>query len=240
MTTRTLTRGLGVAGAFVLGISALATAQEAAAPPPPAPVPADQNAQGPLVVERIPSGWVITPDVAVTQLNKDFGTLVGAYGGWLAERTWLVGAGGYWLANRASDFKLAYGGLVLQYMARSDRTIGFGVKGLVGGGAATIGASLRDLYGIPVEPGPAIRFGGHHPWDEGHRPPGPVVTPDTRYVFDEVFMVGEPQAQLFWNVSDTVRLTIGAGYRFTTGGREVNDRISGPVGSIGVEFGGGR
>jgi hypothetical protein len=229
-----------MAVALLFGVSATSAAQDAPAAAPAAqPAASDQAAQGPLTVERIPSGWVVTPDVSFTELNKEFGTLAGVYGGWLADRTWLVGAGAYWLANQSSDFKMAYGGLVLQYMAHSDRRIGFGVKGLVGGGQATLGASFKDIYGTPVDFEPTIRFGTHHPWGDGHRPPSPVVTPDTRLVFDELFFLAEPQAQLFWNVTNTVRLTIGAGYRVTSGGRELNDRIRGPVGSIGVEFGGG-
>ncbi len=239
MSARTLAARLILAGTLVLGLAATAAAQDTPAAPQAAPPATDQIAQGPLTVERIPSGWVVTPDVAVTELNKDVGTLAGVYGGWLTERTWLVGAGAYWLANRERDFKMAYGGLVLQYLARSDRRIGFGVKGLVGGGEATIGATYRDIYGMPVESGPAIRFGQHGPWHDGHRPPGGGITPDTRLVFDELVFIGEPQAQLIWNVTNTVRLTFGAGYRFTSGGREVNDRISGPVGSVGIEFGGG-
>jgi hypothetical protein len=220
----------------LVGVPAVVAAQEAAPAPPVAPA-----AQGPLLVERIPSGWVVAPDVSFTQLNKEFGTLAGVYGGWLQDRTWLVGAGGYWLANRASDFKMAYGGLVVQYLARSDQRIGFGVKGLVGGGEATIGASFEDAYGTRIGPtDERIQFGhDHRPWG-GHRPPPVNVTPDTRLVFNEMFFLGEPQAQLFWNVTNTVRLTIGAGYRFTSGGESVNDRLRGPVGSIGVEFGGGQ
>lgn len=237
----TSVRRLIIAGTFLFGIAPAAAAQDPspAAPAGQSPV-ADQIAQGPLTVERIPSGWVVSPDVTITQFNRQVGTLAGVYGGWLAERTWLVGAGGYWLANRASDFKLAYGGLVLQYVARSDRRVGFGVKGLVGGGEATVGATFKDVYGTPVEPQPAIRFGSDRRWSGGHRPLPPVLTPDTRLVFDELVFLAEPQAQLFWNVTNTVRLSVGAGYRFASGGREVNDRIRGPVGSIGVEFGGGK
>ena len=123
----------------VIGIAASARAQA------PTPTSSDPPAgQGPLIVERIPSGWVVSPDVTITEVNKQAATLVGAYGGWLSDRTWLLGAGGYWLANNTHDFSMAYGGIVTQYLVRSDRRIGFGVKGLVGGGDATISASYRD------------------------------------------------------------------------------------------------
>src|SRR5262245_3036225 len=95
MTTRTLLLTLAVA----IGIAASARAQTQASPDP-------QNAQGPLIVERIPSGWVVSPDITITEFNKQAATVIGAYGGWLSDRTWLVGAGGYWLANNTHDFSM--------------------------------------------------------------------------------------------------------------------------------------
>ena len=202
------------------------------APPPPAPTP--------LTFERVPSGWVVSPDVTFTEVNKRSATMVGAYGGWLQDRMWLFGAGGYWMANEDHDFQMAYGGLVSQFIARSDRRIGFGIKGLVGGGDATIAARYGDVYGTPIQSGPPIVFGGgHHQPHPPGRPPSGGITPDTRVVFNEVFFIPEPQAQLMWNVSDHVRITFGAGYRITAGGNEVNDRLRGPIGSLSVEFGGG-
>jgi hypothetical protein len=197
---------------------------------------------GSLTVEQVPSGWIISPDVTMSQVNKKTATIVGVYGGWLTDRSWLVGAGGYWLANDSHDFGMEYGGLVLQYMVHSDRRIGFAVRGLVGGGDARIAARYQDVYG---DPGPGdrptdIAFGrSHHPGHgHGDRPPA-TITPDARLVFNEVFFVAEPQAQLMWNVSSRVRLTFGAGYRVIGGADPVNDRLRGPIGSVSIEFGGG-
>ena len=199
--------------ALFVGVAASARAQA------PTPTSSDPPAgQGPLIVERIPSGWVVSPDVTITEVNKQAATLVGAYGGWLSDRTWLLGAGGYWLANNTHDFSMAYGGIVTQYLVRSDRRIGFGVKGLVGGGDATISASYRDVYGMPIDTRPDIVFGhGHRPGHGGPRPPSTPITPDTKLAFNEAFFIAEPQAQLLWNLSPRVRVTFGAGYRFTPG-----------------------
>lgn len=219
--------------AVMIGIAASARAQTQAS--------ADhQPGQGPLIVERIPSGWVVSPDVTITEFNKEAATIIGAYGGWLSDRTWLVGAGGYWLANNTHDFGMAYGGLVTQYLIHSDRRIGFGVKGLVGGGDATVSASYRDVYGTPIDTRPDIVFGhGHRPGHGGPRPPTTPITPDTRLAFNEAFFIAEPQAQVMWNLTPSLRLTFGAGYRITAGADEVNDRIRGPIASVSVEFGGG-
>jgi hypothetical protein len=114
------------------------------------------------------------------------------------------------------------------------------VKGLVGGGDATISASYRDVYGTPIDTRPDIVFGhGHRPGHGGPRPPSTPITPDTKLAFNEAFFIAEPQAQVLWNLSPRVRVTFGAGYRITAGAEDVNDRIRGPIGSISVEFGGG-
>ncbi len=226
------------APAFAQAQSApIAQTQPASAADPgqkPAPVPST------VTIERVPSGWVVAPDVTFTEVNKQAATLVGAYGGWLQDRTWMFGGGVYWLANQSHDTDMVYGGLVSQFMARSDRRIGFGIKGLIGGGDATLTARYGDVFGTPVASGPPIVFGrSHHPPHPDNRPPSGGITADTRVVFNEVFFIAEPQAQLMWNVSDHVRITFGAGYRITAGGDEVNDRLRGPIGSLSVEFGGG-
>ena len=231
---------------FVLmtGGPAFAQSQPPAATQTASSADSEQKATGaptPITIERVPSGWVVAPDVAFTEVNKQAATLVGAYGGWLQDRTWMFGGGVYWLANQSHDTDMVYGGLVSQFMARSDRRIGFGVKGLIGGGDATLTARYGDVFGTPVTSGPPIVFGRshHQPPHPGNRPPSGGITPDTRVVFNEVFFIAEPQAQVMWNVSDHVRITFGAGYRITAGGDEVNDRLRGPIGSLSVEFGGG-
>jgi hypothetical protein len=177
----------------------------------------------------------------MTEFNNEFGTLIGAYGGWLSDRTWLLGMGGYWLANNTHNQGMAYGGLVLQVLAHSDQRIGFAVKGLVGGGDATVTAAYRDVYGTPPpNVSPDVVFGhGNRPERPSHQPIPPPITPNTQLVFHEGFFIAEPQAQLMWNVSSNVRLTFGAGYRIIAGADPVNDRLRGPIGSVSVEFGGG-
>src|SRR5437870_6862794 len=89
-----------------------------------------QNAQGPIIVERIKTGFVGAPDVKITDVDHTTSTLAGAYAGWLYDGALFVGGGGYWLANRSSDRRMAYGGLVLGWLARTDRRVGFGLKTL--------------------------------------------------------------------------------------------------------------
>jgi hypothetical protein len=241
---RDVARSLACALGALMILAVPAAAQQAAASvdPPAAGEQSKPVSPGTLTVERVPSGWVISPDVTMTEFNKEFGTLIGAYGGWLSERTWLLGMGGYWLANNTHNQGMAYGGLVLQAVAHSDRRIGFAVKGLVGGGEAEVTASYRDVYGTQVPDASSdVVFGhGNRPGRPSHQPPlPPQITPNTQLVFHEGFFIAEPQAQLMWNVSSNVRLTFGAGYRIIAGADPVNDRLRGPIGSVSVEFGGG-
>jgi hypothetical protein len=235
----------GALGALVI-LSGPAVAQEAAtASADPSASPAAQSkpaSPGTLTVERVPSGWVISPDVTMTEFNNEFGTLIGAYGGWLSDRTWLLGMGGYWLANNTHNEGMAYGGMVVQVLAHSDQRIGFAVKGLVGGGDATVTARYSDVYGSqPPYPSPYVTFGHDNPGRPSHQPipTPPPITPNTQLVFHEGFFIAEPQAQVMWNVSSNIRLTFGAGYRIIAGADPVNDRLRGPIGSVSVEFGGG-
>lgn len=192
-----------------------------------APVAAAQTAQpgagqGPLVLERVESGFMIAPDVKATDIDGEFGALAGAYGGWVIEKTLLVGAGGYWLANGSDDLEMAYGGLVVEWLARTDRSIGFGARGLIGGGQAT----LSDTRTI------AARFGGRN----GRNPASEAR--DIRFRFEETFLVFEPQLNVLLNLTKHIRVNVGAGYRVTGYTRGAGDRLNGPSGSIAVQFGG--
>ena len=222
--TRTVLVGL-----LFFGAPPSAAAQDAA---PPAPSPA----QGPLVIERVTSGLLIAPDVKFTEVNGEFANLAGGYAGWITDNTLLVGAGGYWLTNGSDTFEMAYGGFVIEWLARTDRRLGFGVRGLVGGGGATIGTTLGELYGDDV------RFGvsGHASRSRGRFPhPGGGLTSATEVVVEDVFFIAEPQANVLLNFTDRLRLTFGVGYRLIGGAGEVDDLLRGATGSIALQWGGG-
>src|SRR5690349_6117646 len=66
---------------FTLGIALLPLAASAQNPP------ASGGTQGPMVVERIKSGFVVEPEVKVTKFDHRTSELVGADAGWLADQT---------------------------------------------------------------------------------------------------------------------------------------------------------
>jgi len=190
--------------------------------------PTGQTAQGPLVVERIHSRFVIAPDFKVTEVDDEVAGLAGAYGGWLNDRTLLIGAGGYWLANRHDDFKMAYGGLVVGWQMAADRRIGFGVRGLVGAGEATLGDSVTIL----TRDEPFARFG------QSGRNTAVFPPINRRFIFDEGFFIAEPQVDLHLRFTNSIRLNWGVGYRLIGAARGVEDRLRGVTGSVAIQFGG--
>src|SRR6266511_3053686 len=177
-----------------------------------------------MIVERIHSGFVVAPDFKITEIDKTTSGLAGGYAGWLTDETFLIGGGGYWLANQASDRKMAYGGLMLQWLAIKDRRIGFSAKGLIGGGRATLGATISQLARIPDIPIaqftriPDITNAsrGFDRADLDRLVRGLPL--NTRIRYHQDFFVAEPEADLVVRLTRNMRLTGGVGYRLIGAG----------------------
>jgi len=185
-----------------------------------------------MIVERVQSGFLVAPEVKVTDFDHRTSELVGAYGGWLSQEMFFIGGGGYWLANGSSDRELGYGGLVIGILPRTEGAIGFGAKFLVGGGRAT---TVRSVTTIEY---PDPRILAAMPFDGRDTrlliPPTPV-TRNVRYRSD-VF-IGEPEANLVVNFSKRFHLTAGIGYRFTGRDHGVRNDFDGVTGSVGLQIG---
>jgi hypothetical protein len=208
--------------AFVIAFRGLAYAQSA--------VPA----QGPMTIERVHSGFVVAPDVKVTEVDNTTSALAGAYAGWLTDDTFFIGGGGYWLANPDRDRKMAYGGLVLQWLTHTNSRVGFGAKALIGGGQATLETTVSQDFRLPDLPNIPAASQVFRDLDRLFRPP-----PSVRVRHDEGFFVAEPQVDLIVKLARQLRLNAGVGYRLiSTEGR--NDRrLRGATGSVALQIGGG-
>ena len=209
-------------------------APDAAQPPPQAPVN-----QGPMIVERLHSGFLLVPEVKATEFDKKAAGLIGGSAGWVSQETFFIGGGGYWMpTTQSNDRRLAYGGVVMQwFVANSDR-FGLSAKALLGGGRATLPETVSQVVGLP--------FGR----DVDRLTPAQMndlirahtVTTTVRLRQD--FLVAEPEVNARLGLARHVRLTLGAGYRFAGndwrrgGGFDRGQRISGAVGSLGVQIGG--
>jgi hypothetical protein len=190
-------------------------------------VGADQ-AQRPLIVERIRNGFVIAPDVKVTEVDDRFATLAGGYAGWVNDETLMIGGGGYWLANREDGFELAYGGFVAEWLTRRDRRIRFGVRGLAGVGTATLSDEI-DVTRLPS----FARFGSRSRSTAGP----PSFTSTRRIEYRDEFFVFEPQASVLLRVTDRIGLSCGVGYRVIGQAGRLRDRLQGVSGSLALTLG---
>jgi len=200
-----------------------AVAQEAAAKNPAA----DQGQQGPLVFQPVQSGWVMAPEVKATEFSDHYGTMVGAYVGWLTDESFLIGGSAYWLVDGAPDRGLAYGGLLLGWYAPIGRVARFGARGLVGAGSGTTGLTLTSP---PWDGRPCC-----HTWD---KPPADTSEPVTwRGAYSTHFLIAEPEASFVVRLSDWMSINASVGYRFVGWANGFEDRFRGPTGSIGIRFG---
>ena len=184
--------------------------------------------QGPMIVEPIHSGFLVAPDVKVTEVDRRTSELIGGYAGWLTDERIFIGGGGYWLANGSrNDREMAYGGLVVHWLVWNTGRIGVGAKGLVGGGEAT----LADTISVRV---PEVRTNG--------RVITPATTVSQRVRVRDGFLLAEPEAQLSFKLMKQLRVAVGAGYRFTGSDRRGSsrgDRLDGATGSLALQIGGG-
>jgi hypothetical protein len=197
------------------------------------PAPAGITAPSQLIVEKIENGWLFAPDVRVTDLDGRTGTLAGGYVGRITDRTLTFGGGGYWLTNRDDNFKMAYGGAVVQWMARADRTIGFGMRALVGGGSATMPRALGDLVNVDDlnrHNSRNLRFGGR---------PVSAFDPTQQVAVNDDFFVVEPQLDVLWNLTPRYRINFGVGYRVVGWAPHLGDQLRGVSGSVALQVGGG-
>ena len=215
--------------AVALGVALPAAAQQ--------PTPLTDAAQappvsaGPVVVQPVRSGPVVAFDVKVTEFDGDTATLLGGYGGWLTDERFLVGGAGYWLVDAPNDVEMFYGGLLLGWQVPAGKAIRFGVRGLVGGGQATLWddyfVGVPDLPDWPNRPRP-VHGGGYYPgYPSGWN----------RYYFYQGFFIFEPQADATIRFGDRVGLHVGVGYRLIAGADQFNDRLQGLTGSVAVQFG---
>lgn len=219
-----------IAMSACLLVAGAATA--AASPQAPTSSVQDRAAQAPqagsLVVEPINNGFVIIPEVKFTKISEKNKLLVGAYGGWLLNETFLLGAGGYWLADRKSSdgSRMGYGGFVAGWTAPLGSAVRVGARGLFGMGQARLTADVTycnsDCFG----------------WDHMHGgPPSSGFTGVRRVIFDQHFIVFEPQATAVIRLGSKVALDMGGGYRVIGAADGLEKQLRGPFGSVGVRFG---
>jgi len=160
----------------------------------------------------IESGVIGSGDVKFTQINEDFGVLVGAHGGWLINHQLLLGIGGYGLVNDisaswdAADYynylwrpqiTFGYGGAYVQYFIEPNNMVHTSFSVLVGaGGVAYRSKSTADY---PVEN--SLNFSER----------------DNDHTSAVAFFVLEPGVSVEFNVASFFKLGVNASYRYVNG-----------------------
>jgi len=209
-----------------------AAAQNEATASQPQPTPA----QGPMIVEPIRSGWLFAPDAKVTEIDGRTSELIGGSVGRITDDAFFVGGAGYWLTNQSNDREMWYGGLVVQWLARTNARFGYSVKGLVGGGEATLAQTI-----IPIARGNDARGNDLRGRFDGRVDDGRSIGsfPSVRVRSRQAFFVAEPEVDALIRLTRHTRLIAGAGYRMTVAERGGDSRLRGAVGTLGLQVGGG-
>jgi hypothetical protein len=214
-----MTRPLVAALAFCL-LPLAASAQPSDAPA--LDLSAAQASQGPMTVERIHNGFLAAPDFKITDFDHKTSGLVGGYAGVVFADAFFIGGGGYGLVTDTHGRSMGYGGLIMQWFGRTNETLGYSAKMLMGGGTADTTESVQVMD------------------SHGH------VTVQSARVHQD-FYVFEPEVTALVRFSKNARLTGGAGYRFTGNGwydhyyydYPGHSSPSGWTASVGIQIGSG-
>ncbi len=89
------------------------------------------NEPGTVIDGYVRYDFMAAPMFKFTQLNDEFGFLIGGRVGWIINSRYLLGLEGYWLANDVSgpginpDVAMKYGGLTLEYLIRPQNLVHF-------------------------------------------------------------------------------------------------------------------
>ena len=216
---QTYTSNITIRAGETTALNVLLSAATPQPPPPPGPGPVPQRPPSarspqPGTVTDAQDGAVFAPEVKFTEVNHEFATLVGGYGGYVFGGEVMIGGGGYWQANSTNGLRIAYFGPVFEWRALRGKAIGLNLHALVGGG--TTYSDYYDGY-----------YGYYPPFAHPHYAYG---YPYAYYY--EGFFIADPEAQLVMHLGSGVRVLGSVGYRATSIGR-----LNGVTGGISVQFG---
>ena len=200
-----------------------------------------------LVQNQLESNVLVAPDFKLTDLGGDLTGLAGVYGGWLINQQLLIGGGGYFQTNEGDVSGMKYGGAVLEYFVNPSRMVNFSVRGLVGGGTATINrfgfgrfpilnsfGSLGDVFSdLDFS---RINLGDIDRRSRGGRLGFDRIDPNEFLEVDQTFLVAEPEANVTLNVTEKFRISVGGGYRFIGAANGFENRLAGFTANLSAQF----
>lgn len=147
-----------------------------------------------LISGKIESGGFGGPVLKITEINDETGIMVGGRGGWIINHTFVIGGGGYGLANdiKAKD-------IISEQKLYLDMGYGGLEMECIINSSRLIHVSFHTLIGAG-----GINYEGH----------------GRRFDYDDdsdAFFVAEPGANLMLNVTEFLRVGVGASYRYING-----------------------
>lgn len=178
--------------------------------PPDSQIPPDNGDNG-GTTGGLRHGFLVAPVAKITQVNDQFGCMMGGRVGWILNESYIIGLGGCAMvhqveANELSsgdtpDMTMKYGGLVLEYVIRPQDLVHFSVYTLIGLGLAEFDYTNVDG--------------------------------------DDNFLVVEPAVNAYLRVTEYFKVGLGVGYRLASGvdleGLEDGD-LSGPLATLTLAF----
>lgn len=201
--------------ALVFALSAVVLFSAAAFAQQPAP------AGGPLVLQPVRNDFVFGPDVKITDLGGNVGTLVGGYAGVLVDSQLFLGGAGYGLVYEqgSTHRHMGYGGFVVGWVFDPRRPVTVSAKTLLGFGESWQGNQSYYCTGR--------RCDGYYGYGYGY---------DYGYGVRSGFFVAEPELDVVARIGRNLRLMGGVGYRATDEPYGGHLHTGGVTGSFSVGF----
>jgi hypothetical protein len=166
-----------------------------------------------LFGKDVENGGYGGPVIKVSKIKGETAILMGGYGGWLINHSFLVGGGFFGLTNEIEApiagekyyYDLGYTGLVLEYINSSHKLVHYSVGTLIGAGEVEYDSKISKID----------------------------------YDRDSIFVL-EPWINWELNISSSFRLGFGVSYRYVDGVRlegTSEEDLSGATANLTLKFG---
>jgi hypothetical protein len=156
---------------------------------------------GPLVLQPVSNGFLVAPDVKVSQIHGQTETFAGGYGGWVSDGRLLIGGGGYGLASGPHNIGLGYGGVVIGWLGPANHGLTLSARGLLGFGETT---QYVAATAVPPPVYPTPNNGPYY---------GPGYSPYGSVGYHQGVFVAEPEVDADVTIASSAHFIVGAGYR---------------------------
>jgi len=199
----------------------------------PVAAPQPLPAQGDVAVSRVDNGYVVGGGVKLATVGGQQALYVGPDAGAVFDGRLLVGGGLYMRLDRAYETSYqswsgeqqllepgdVYGGLLLGWRAVRANPVSIAVRGLVGAGLVKVGWNGSQGVVNPLMPRTA-----------------PNTLEDGSYLFDQGYLVFEPQVDVSVSLGPKLALGGGVGYRLIGRAGGFEDQLKGMTVSFSVQW----